>query len=118
MTSGRRARPELVRPYLITGGRAHPSRRTLDLTTLVRTTEADPTTQGLSPEGQRAVRLCSGGALSVAEIAAHLGIPPSVARVLVADLLDERYLTMRTPAQTEGPSDDILRKVLDGLRSL
>ncbi|MBA8824977.1 DNA-directed RNA polymerase specialized sigma24 family protein [Saccharopolyspora lacisalsi] len=118
MTSRRRARPELVRPYLITGGRAHPSRHALDLTTLVRTTEADPTTRELSPEGQRAVRLCSGGALSVAEIAAHLGTPPSVTRVLVADLIDDRFLTMRTPAQTEGPDGEILRKVLDGLRSL
>ncbi|SFE66657.1 Protein of unknown function [Actinopolyspora alba] len=114
----RRDRESLVRPYLITGGRAHPTRNTLDLTTLIQATRhADPAL--LSPEQRRTLRLCSGGSLSIAEIAAHLELPASVTRVLVADLVDQGHLaTLSTEWQQHGPDRELLQEVLDGLRAL
>lgn len=113
----RRDREELVRPYLITGGRAHPTRRALHLTTLVYAT-TDTETAGLSPEEQRAMRLCAGGSLAVAEIAAHLALPVSVTKVLVADLADAGKLATFAPHRADAPDRELLQEVLDGLRAL
>ncbi|NHD15777.1 MULTISPECIES: DUF742 domain-containing protein [Actinopolyspora] len=114
----RRDREALVRPYLITGGRAHPSGRDLDLTALVRA-ERDIDHAELGPEHGRVVQLCSGGALSIAEIAAHLELPASVTRVIVSDLVERGCLsTMSTEWDRHGPDREILQEVLDGLRAL
>ncbi|MCI2423605.1 DUF742 domain-containing protein [Saccharopolyspora sp. K220] len=106
----------LVRPHVVTGGRAHPTRNTFDLVTLV--TAARNEILGLSPEQQRVMRLCRGGALSVVEIAGRLALPISVTKVLLGDLLDSGHITTRTPrAQPDAPNLDILQEVLDGLRA-
>ena len=69
MTS--RRRPALVRSHVITGGRAAPVLGTLDHVTLVTATaREDQDHHRLGPEQRSLVRLCSGGWLSVAEIAA------------------------------------------------
>ncbi|PRW64045.1 DUF742 domain-containing protein [Actinopolyspora mortivallis] len=113
----RRDREALVRPYLITGGRAHPTVGSLGITTLVRAApEAE--SLGLGPEHRRVVRLCSGGALSVAEIAARLELPASVTRVIVADLLDENRLQVLSSGREQAPDRELLQEVLDGLRAL
>ncbi|MCP3800996.1 DUF742 domain-containing protein [Allokutzneria sp. A3M-2-11 16] len=116
MTANRRERA-LVRPHVVTGGRAHPTRNTFDLVTLV--TVARDQVAGLSPEKRRAMELCRGGALSVAEAAAHLGLPVSVTKVLLSDLVDSGHLavTSESPARG-GPDLKLLRDVLDGLRAL
>jgi hypothetical protein len=114
-----RRRPDrLVRSYVVTDGRAHPTRNTLDLVTMVVTGEDLPL-HGLSPEKRRAVELCRPGALSVAEVAGHLGLPVSVTKVLVADLMDSGHIVTRAPF---APVSDqsrlrILEEVLDGLRA-
>ncbi|MCF6524808.1 DUF742 domain-containing protein [Streptomyces sp. JJ36] len=115
-----RRRPDggLVRPYVVTDGRAHPTRNTLDLVTLLTAGDDLPLT-GLSPEKRRLVELCRPGALSVAEVAGHLALPVSVVKVLVADLMDSGHLATRAPVPSAMPSDArILQEVLDGLRSL
>lgn len=116
MSLARRERG-LVRPHVVTGGRARPSRSTLCLVTLVKTLRAD--TRGLSPEARRAVELCGGGALSVAEVAAHLRQPVSVAKVVLADLVDSGHLLAVDPLPlTDVPSMELLQEVLDGLKAL
>ncbi|MBM9509300.1 DUF742 domain-containing protein [Actinacidiphila acididurans] len=117
MTPPLRRERGLVRPYVVTDGRAHPTRNTLDLVTLVNGTGSRPLT-GLSPEKRRVVELCRPGALSLAEVAGHLNLAISVTKVLVSDLIDSGHLTARAPIpRTELPDARILQEVLDGLRS-
>lgn len=148
----------LVPAYLATGGRARPSRNTLDrLTVLHRAADsaadsaagsdsvsaadsasaadsvsaasaagsvsaasaAEGPPSNLRPEERRLLDLLRPGALSLAEAAAHLRLPVSVLKVLVADLVDSGHLRTRAPIpDAELPDRQILEKVLDGLRTL
>lgn len=55
--------------------------------------------------------------LSVAEAAAHLGLPISVVMILACDLIDAGYLTTRSQVpKAQLPDVSILQEVLDGLR--
>jgi hypothetical protein len=106
----------LVRPHVVTGGRAHPTRNIFDVVTLIIATGDRPV--GLSPEKRRVVELCQGGALSVAEVAAHLELPIGVTKVLLSDLVDDGHITTRAAAPEPGlPDRRILQEVLDGLRA-
>jgi hypothetical protein len=106
----------LVRAYVMTDGRAHPSRDVFDLVTLVIAVKSAQ--DGLSPEKRRVIDLCRGGALSVAEVAAHLRVPVSVTKVLLGDLVDSGHIVTRGPIPTaEPPESGILQEVLDGLRA-
>jgi hypothetical protein len=117
MTPRYRRERGLVRPYVVTDGRAHPTRNTLDMVTLVAASGNRPT-GGLGPEKRRVVELCRGGALSVAEVAGHLALPISVTKVLISDLIDSSHLASRSPAAPARlPDAHILQEVLDGLRS-
>lgn len=106
----------LVRPHVVTGGRAHPTRNVFDLVTLV-TANADRPLTGLTPEKLRIVELCRGGALSVVEIAGHLELPVAVTKVLLSDLVDDGHLTTRAPAPAARTQARLLQEVLDGLRA-
>ncbi|GAA2408564.1 DUF742 domain-containing protein [Streptomyces glaucosporus] len=107
----------LVRPYVVTDGRAHPTRNTLDLVTLVTAAGGRPL-DGLSPEKRRVMELCRGGALSVAEVSGHLGLATSVTKVLISDLVDSGHITVRPPVpKAQLPDARLLQEVLDGLRS-
>ncbi|TDB96593.1 DUF742 domain-containing protein [Actinomadura sp. 7K534] len=129
----RRNERALVRPHVVTGGRAHPTRNVFDLVTLVifngdlprrsgGTTPQAPrqplSTAGLSPEKLRIIELCRGGALSVVEIAGHLGLPVGVTKVLLSDLVDDGHLTTRA-GSADGRQSRVrlLQEVLDGLRA-
>jgi hypothetical protein len=71
----------------------------------------------LDHEEAAIVRLCE-TYQSVAEIAAHIGIPLGVARVLVSDLANAGHVRLhRPPATSERPDGQLLRRVLHGLRS-
>lgn len=117
MSPARRERA-LVRPHVITGGRAHPTRNIFDLVTLVVATRTPAV--GLSPEKRRVLELCQGGALSVAEVSGHLSLPVSVTKVLLSDLVDSGHIATRAAAAAEAPLPDsqVLQEVLDGLRAL
>jgi DNA-directed RNA polymerase specialized sigma24 family protein len=115
MTTNRRR--ALVRPHVVTGGRAHPTRNTFDLVTVVVATRAQ--LAGLSPEKRRLMQLCRGGALSVAEIVAHLNLPTSVTKVLLSDLVDSGHIATHAAfPHAQRPSHQLLKDVLDGLRAL
>ncbi|GAA1995823.1 DUF742 domain-containing protein [Amycolatopsis minnesotensis] len=116
MTEPRRERA-LVRPHVVTGGRSHPTRNTFDLATVVVATRTP--IAGLSPEKRRMTELCRGGALAVAEIAAHLGLPASVTKVLLSDLVDTGHIVAHATVPSADHADlQLLQKVLDGLRAL
>lgn len=107
-----------VRPYVITGGRAYPSRNTLRPETLL---VANPEAQlpvSMTREKRSLVELCR-GVLSVAEAAVHLGLPVSMVVVLASDLIDTGHLVVRsTPQRLVMPEIELLEKVLNGLRKL
>ncbi|GAA5091138.1 MULTISPECIES: DUF742 domain-containing protein [Nocardia] len=116
MTSRSRRDPDLVRAYVRTGGRTRPTRE-LDLVTLVRAAAKDPS-PGAAPDARRVMNLCSRrGALSIAELAAYLDLPPSVVKIITADLMDSGHLTTPTPAENL-PEIALLEEVLNGLRAL
>ncbi|MFJ6700588.1 DUF742 domain-containing protein [Streptomyces sp. NPDC091272] len=114
----RQSNRRLVPAYLATGGRATPSRNTLDRLSLLSSSRM-PVTSEVRPQEHRVLELLQPGALSLAEVAAHLGLPVSVAKVLVADLVDAGRLHARVPIpEAERFDRQILERVLDGLRSL
>ncbi|TDC81845.1 DUF742 domain-containing protein [Actinomadura sp. 7K507] len=125
--------PDPVVPvYVITHGRAAPTRNTLQPETLLLA--ADPGADG-HPDGGRSslrgpdralpvtatreqvalLRLCQ-VQLSVAEVAAYLRLPVSAVTVVAADLIDGGHLIFRAPASRTDL--EILKEVLDGLRNL
>lgn len=117
MTPPHRRERGLVRPYVVTDGRAHPTRNTLDLVTLVSAMNDRPLV-GLSPEKRRVMELCRGGALSVAEVAGRLALAISVTKVLLSDLIDSGHIIARAPlTRAVLPDAQLLQEVLDGLRS-
>ncbi|MFS8198787.1 DUF742 domain-containing protein [Streptomyces sp. CWNU-52B] len=117
MTPPGRPGGRLVRPYVVTDGRSHPSRNTLDLVTLLIAVDGPPSA-GLSPEKRVLLELCRPGALSVVEVAGHLSLPVSVTKVLIADLMDSGHVVTRAPVPSALRSDaHILQEVLDGLRA-
>jgi hypothetical protein len=77
----------------------------------------DPT-PGVTPDARQVLNLCSRrSALSIAEIAAYLDLPPSVVKIVVSDLLDSEHLVMPRPAAVK-PGISLLEEVLNGLRAL
>lgn len=116
----RRTRTDLVRQYVITGGRAEPSRNApaLDLVTLVVST-GDRPLNGLGPELASVVELCMGGRLSIAEVAAGIQLPMTVTKVLVGDLIDTGHVIARNPPPAATPpARTLIEKVLHGLERL
>jgi hypothetical protein len=109
---------ELVRPYVITNGRELLDDSDFSLITLVTVNEEPPRTRPLDPEKLRVLELCSGGFLSVAEIAGHTRLPVGVVKILVSDLTEEGHLYSRAPIPTAQRVDrQILEEVLNGLQA-
>ena len=108
----------LVRPYAVTGGRTRP-RYQLAIEALVSTSgHGLEDVSRLIPEYRHICDLCR-EMRSVAEIAAYLGVPLGVARVLVGDMADEGLVRVHQPGNDEGQPDmSLLERVLSGLRKL
>lgn len=108
----------LFRPYTVTGGRSEP-RFHLAMEALVSASfimEEDLAL--LTPEQDAIIRLCR-SYRSVAEISALLRIPLGVARVLVADMVDEGFVRIHQPRLDQGQPDlNMLERVISGLRRL
>ncbi|MFR9731754.1 DUF742 domain-containing protein [Saccharopolyspora sp. MS10] len=112
-----RRESELVRSYVLTRGRAR-AEQPVEPAALVRAVPLGAVPE-LDPDRRRIVQVAQGGALAVAEIAAHTALPLTVALVVVADLIDDGYLAPASAVRPEPvPSPDLLREVLDGLRRL
>ncbi len=107
----------LVRAYVITGDTAVPDDGGLLLITLV--TAADqPLPPSASPEKRRLWDLCSGGYLSVAEIAGHMRLPLGIVKILLSGLAaDGHLLTRDAPPPAQHVDTQVLQEVLHGLRT-
>lgn len=112
----------VVRPYALTGGRTEPADgEVLDLIAIVLASDKAASAGNalaLSPEHRRILGLCREPA-TVADIASDIALPLGVVRVLLADLILQRYITV-LPHQPIGeqPRAELLREVLHGLRAL
>lgn len=104
----------LVRPYAVTGGRTRSRQTELDVVTLVVTSRrhADPGT--MEPEYAMILSLCQ-SPTSIAEISANLDLPLGVVKVLVGDLIEQRLIIFRAALT---PDNEVLQKVLNGIRRL
>jgi uncharacterized protein DUF742 len=103
----------LVRPFFVTGGRTRPLHDGLRVETLVTAPPA-ALHAPLRFESRRIVELCQ-KPRSVAEVAVGLGVPLGVARVLVADLVTEGYVTCHD--QHVLPID-VIERIRDRVRAL
>jgi len=112
----------VVRPYALTGGRTDPAGgAVLDLISVVVAAGPPPTaarSRRLGPEHRKLIGLCQ-EPMTVADAAADMALPLGVVRVLLADLLQQKLITLQ-PRRAARPqaSPDLLREVLNGLRSL
>jgi hypothetical protein len=107
------------RPYTVTGGRVRPrGTRHFDLVDMVvRGAESAGTTSS-SPERSRILDLCR-IPIGVAEVAAIIGLPLGVVRILLDDLLYENLIEVVATAPQGVVTDRrLLSKVLEGLRAL
>lgn len=103
----------LVRPFLLTGGRTSTARPELRVETLV-VAVAGATTSALRFESRRIVEL-GGRPTSVAELAAALGLPIGVVRILVGDLMDAGAVTV---VESQEISLGLLERIRDRVRAL
>jgi hypothetical protein len=112
----------VVRPYALTGGRTDPAGdMVLDLMAVIATAGPVPRRAELaklSPEQRKLLRLCR-DPVTVADSAADMDLPLGVVRVLLADLIQQGMVAV-LPRQSEHRQarTDLLKEVLDGLRSL
>jgi hypothetical protein len=104
-----------VRPYVYTRGRTR-SRYELGLETLVSTPAAAFERPELA-EHLPVLDLCR-RPTSIAEVAALVGVPIGVARVIVGDLAVTGGLVVHRTASAEGPDVALMERVLSGLRRL
>ncbi|WP_081238973.1 DUF742 domain-containing protein [Streptomyces viridosporus] len=106
------------RLYLVTNGRSRAD-DSFDLVTLV-VSECEPAS-GMQSEHARILDLCR-RPTAVVEIAAELGLPITVVRILLGDLLATGRITARHPRAAESvaslPDSVLLQEVLHGLRNL
>jgi uncharacterized protein DUF742 len=104
-----------VRPYAWTRGRTR-SNHSLAVETLLQT--IDPNWQPEVSEHRVVAELCQ-SPQSTAEVAALLGLPLGVARVLLSDMVDLGLLAVNQPVLDMGaPCVEVMERVLSGLRRL
>lgn len=106
------------RLYTVTGGRSQAEGVHLDLVTLI-VSAGDPA-PGMQSEHIKILRICR-HPTAVVEVASELGLPVSVVKILLSDLLRAGKLSARHPASAVGaqlPDAAFLKKVLSGLKNL
>ena len=111
----------VVPVYAVTGGRTRANDGPdMPIEALVTTTEAGVAAADLQLEYRMTVELAA-APVSIVEIGASLGVPVGVARVLVSDLVNAKYLVVHLPpvptTEDGGPAAEILERLLEGLRA-
>ena len=111
----------VVPVYAVTGGRTRANEGPdMPVEALVTTTDAGVFAMDLQLEYRMTVELAA-TPVSIVEIGASLGVPVGVARVLVSDLVNAKYLVVHLPpvSTTEdgSPAPEILERLLEGLRA-
>lgn len=112
--------PNIVRPYALTSGRTRPAVE-LALEALIQALPHSADRQWeLDDVNAAIVALCKESP-SVAEIAARVGMPLGVARVLVADLVESGHLQILATLKedsTDSERRELIERVLSGLREI
>lgn len=108
------------RLYTVTGGRSRSDQPGLDLVTLI-VSEADPAT-GMQSEHAEILRICR-DPTAVVEVASELGLPVSVVKILLSDLLESGAVSARHPSSSRGghtqlPDAEFMKRVLVGLQDI
>src|SRR4051812_9942298 len=110
----------VVPVYAFTGGRTRSNGNELAVEALVTATDlAARQGSALQMEYRQILEMVA-RPVSVIEIGATLGVPVGVARVLVSDLAHAGYLVVHAPPPAfgdGGPGQEILGRLLDGLRA-
>jgi hypothetical protein len=108
-----------VRPYARTGGRTR-SDHDLALEAMVSTSDLGRANRGAAPVEYRAICDLCDAARSVAEIAAYLGLPLGVVKVLAGDMADAGLVIIHQTGLSLGDrsSREFMERVLQGLRAL
>lgn len=109
--------PDAVRPYMVTGNRTRPSHG-MDLDTVLTATHRPVLAQTLQPEAAQALRLCRGQQRTLAEVAATIGQPALVTKIIVSDLIDHGALAAHSRADINARSRHLLEHALAGLNAL
>ena len=112
--------PSLVRPYSLTSGRTRPAVE-LALEALIETRPESAHRQWELDDIEAAIVALCKETPSVAEIAARVGVPLGVARVLVADLVTAGHVQVLATLQEDATVDerrDLYERVLSGLRNI
>jgi hypothetical protein len=109
----------IVRPYAWTGGRTRPV-YDLAIETLVSVGTAGRDPSRIPQYEHRAVAELCREPRSVAEVAALMGVPLGVARVLIGDMASQGTVVVHQTASTSGDVPDmaLMERVLSGLRRL
>ncbi|RAY13878.1 hypothetical protein DPM19_16360 [Actinomadura craniellae] len=107
----------MVRPFIVTGGRTRPADARLRVETLVTATAAARSAT-LNFERRRIVAAAQ-RPISVAEVSVLLNVPLGVVRVLIADLIAERLLSVHEHLGFEDrPPVSLLERIRDGVAAL
>ena len=108
----------VARPYMVTGGRTRSRGEWhFDLIDIVAATGAESRRDfAPGPEHRRILGLCERPTV-VADLAAAIGLPLGVVRVLLGDLLYEDLISVSKQAQRV-TDRHLLQKVLNGLHAL
>jgi hypothetical protein len=117
MSSAGEYRDRPVRPYVLTGGRAVPTRNTIRPETLVIAASPGRPLPVSAGRTERALLGMCRNLLSLAEAAAYLELPVSVVMIVASDLVDSGHLLVRTPDGAP-VSREVLEELLHGLRKL
>jgi hypothetical protein len=103
----------MLRPYAITGGRTA-APQFLNLETQLRRAEGDDPASPHRWESARIIEMAD-KSIALVEVAARIGIPVGVAKVVVADLIDQGALTTGAKRTPDESFSSLLERVLDGL---
>lgn len=110
-------RRRLVRSYTVTGGRTRSTGADLAIESLVVATPRVRREPHLVQFERQDIAVLADAPLSVAEVAAHVGIPLGVARVLVGDMTAEGLLEIYTAPEiiTEV---SVIERLIAGVKAL
>ncbi|MGK2930951.1 MAG: DUF742 domain-containing protein [Acidimicrobiales bacterium] len=114
-TTGSTASNQVVRPFVMTGGRTRAERRDLRLETMLSAVPGS-SAEGLTPEQRRLLGACR-HPISVAEASAELGLVIGVTVILAADLVVSGLLDVHQTDPVEIELD-VLSRMIERVRAL
>ena len=116
MTDASRHDGRVVPVYAVTGGRTRAGDHDLPIEAVVTAAASPDAVDDLQPEYRTILDLAR-TPVGLVEVAANLGVPVGVARVLVSDLAEGGHIAVHAAGYSDGPPPQILARLLDGLRA-